>query len=313
MTTYSPALEAQAIYSADGARLSVETAGHPALPAVVFIPDSLSLQTKECWDHQFLASSLPREYYLVRYDPRGSGDSSQPDCRADYSGARRAYDLHTVLTGLRIRQAVLVGSGWGGFVITEYLRHFGGAELVAGVAFVGAVTEISNRWRHLTHLNTIQSWIKQLSLTSAYGRPGHARYSQHIETLQEFVRTLYWQLPDQFTYNQAVANALKTPSYVIRTLLDQAEKTDSIAVLEEMDVPVLSLQGENDPFVQTRYSNFISSHTADSRSRIYRQVGHCPYQETAQFNRDLRTFLQQVYQPEQVDSGLFPTQRSVAS
>lgn len=305
MTTYSPALEAQAIYSADGARLSVETAGHPALPAVVFIPDSLSLQTKECWDHQFLASSLPQQYYLVRYDPRGSGDSSQPDCRADYTGARRAYDLHTVLTGLRIRRAVLVGSGWGGFVITEYLRHFGGAELVGGAVFVGAVTEISSRWRHLTHLSTIQNWIKLLSSTSAHGR---SRHSEHIETLQEFVKTLYWQMPDQFTYNQAVANALKTPSYVIRTLLDQAEKTDSVPVLEEMDVPVLSLQGENDPLIQSRYSNFISSHTADSRSRIYRQVGHCPYQETAQFNRDLRTFLQQVY----VESSLFPTGRSVS-
>ncbi len=288
MQTLSPALYEQTLLCSGGTALSLETAGGSALPPVVWVPDTLTLQTKECWDYQFLASDLPNSYFLVRYDPRGHGHSSAPKSKRSYNLKTQAADLHTVLSHLNLQDAVLVGSGWGGAIITEYLRTYDYSSTVAGIAFVNAVTEHSPRWRYFVHSQTLQGWLYSIASSSCKDRP---------RLLQDFIQTIYWRQPDRFTLNQMIANALRTPQSVLSLLADQASQGDSRALLESLDIPVLAVQGENDPLIQSRAHNFIVSHTtsAETYSNLYRQVGHCPFHETSQFNRDLKSFLATIY------------------
>lgn len=94
----------------NGAQLYVETAGS-GYPLVLV--HGFSLDTR-MWDDQFM--DLAQDYYVIRYDMRGFGQSSNPmqEC---YS---HIEDLHAVLTYLNVAEAYLVGHSMGGARVLEF-------------------------------------------------------------------------------------------------------------------------------------------------------------------------------------------------
>ncbi|WP_019819017.1 alpha/beta fold hydrolase, partial [Saccharomonospora saliphila] len=109
--------------------------GDPA-PAIVFVHGWA--QSAAAWNAQ-LADPALRRFRLAAMDLRGHGCSGVPADGYDDPLAW-AGDLAAVLR-LLDRPAVLVGWSYGGLVISDYLRVHGTRD-VAGLVFVGAITEI---------------------------------------------------------------------------------------------------------------------------------------------------------------------------
>lgn len=99
----------QFCYSGDVA-LAVYCQGDPSKPNIVLVhgyPDNSSV-----WD--LLADYLVDEFYLIRYDVRGAGNSAAPADQSAYRLGRLQEDLETVTAQFCSRsQFHLVGHDWG--------------------------------------------------------------------------------------------------------------------------------------------------------------------------------------------------------
>ncbi len=93
----------------DDVHFYVQTSEDGSCPASIFLPDLLSLQTKKCWDQQFLLM-MGHPYDLARYDLRGSGCSSKPEDVLASTGQHFAEDLEAVMAALDLHRVVAVAA-----------------------------------------------------------------------------------------------------------------------------------------------------------------------------------------------------------
>src|SRR5262245_12658001 len=126
---------AEKIVGGGGLNLAVYEAGKPGAPAIVLIHGFT--QNFMTWDQQF--SELADRFHVVAYDFRGHGGSDKPLEAQKYTDSSLwADDLAAVIRSRNLRRPVLVGWSYGGYVIADYVRKYGDAEL-GGVVFEGAV------------------------------------------------------------------------------------------------------------------------------------------------------------------------------
>ncbi|MFB7513200.1 alpha/beta fold hydrolase [Streptomyces sp. NPDC056144] len=87
------------------------------------------------WERQ-TAALLDAGHRVITYDRRGFGRSSQPTTGYDYDTF--ADDLNTVMEGLDLRDAVLVGFSMGTGEVARYVASYGSGR-VAKVAFLASL------------------------------------------------------------------------------------------------------------------------------------------------------------------------------
>ena len=113
----------------DGTRLYYETAGSGE--TVAFVPDIGTGAWLWGWQHAALAGP----YEAVVWNPRGTGESSQP--RGDLSMRTFANDLDAVLADVGASATHVVGCGLGAMVALEYARRKGRARKLVLVSGAG--------------------------------------------------------------------------------------------------------------------------------------------------------------------------------
>jgi non-heme chloroperoxidase len=79
---------------------------------------------------------LDAGYRVIAYDRRGFGDSSKPTSGYDYDTF--ASDLHSLITGLDLRDVTLVGFSMGGGEVARYVGTYG-SERVTKAVFMAAI------------------------------------------------------------------------------------------------------------------------------------------------------------------------------
>ncbi len=90
----------------------------------------------QMWEYQ-LEALAGAGYRVIAYDRRGFGRSSVPYQAYDYD--HLAADLHAVMEGLDLKDAILVGFSMGGGEVVRYLSRYGSARVHKAV-LIGAVT-----------------------------------------------------------------------------------------------------------------------------------------------------------------------------
>jgi len=126
-----------------GLKLHVREWGNPNAPAIFFIHGWS--QHHLCWQAQ-IESALAESHRLVAMDLRGHGQSEAPLEAEHYTrGELWAEDVRNVLKALDLRDAILVGWSYGGFIIGDYLRRYGDGD-IAGINFAAAAVVIGQRW-----------------------------------------------------------------------------------------------------------------------------------------------------------------------
>jgi non-heme chloroperoxidase len=251
------------IEGAGGARIAVRTAGTPEGPPIVFVHGWA--RSHADWSAQLTDPTLTDCYHLIAPDLRGHGDSDAPENGYD-DPAVWAADVAEVLD-FAGAPAVLVGSSYGGLVITDYLRILGDRR-VTGLLFAGALTEIGP------------------------GNPGGAVGELMGPGLRDYLSpdpavaipaltTLTWGLTaepaDGETIQRRLGEFLRVPPRVRRALFRRS--VSSAEVLASIRLPTLLVHGTADRVVDPSAAEYASGKIPGASMRWFHEVGHLPFVE----------------------------------
>ncbi len=91
--------------------------------------------SRKSWEQQ-VWKIVEEGFRCISYDRRGFGISSQPWGEYDYSTL--ASDLNTIIDGLDLKDAVIVGFSMGGGEVVRYLTDYG-ADKIAKAALISSI------------------------------------------------------------------------------------------------------------------------------------------------------------------------------
>jgi len=266
----------RSVRSADGTLLNVLTDGDPRNPALLFIHGFA--QSGAAWQRQ--ADALRDDFFVVRFDLRGHGDSAKPADEASYAESRRwADDVAALLHELALREPILIGWSYGGRVIADYLSVYGD-EAIAGIVLVGAISLMGVPPSEQFGNPAIRAiWRELLSPDDAVARTGFERFSR-------------------FCFAAPVADAdiaamaevsLRLPAHARGAMLKRT--LDSAPVWAAYRKPALIVHGEADAIVLPAAADWHASRLPQAVSKRYPGIGHVAFVEaTGAFNADLRAF-----------------------
>jgi non-heme chloroperoxidase len=238
----------------------------------------------DAWDAQMLFLA-ERGYRVVAHDRRGHGRSGQPWTGNDMD--TYADDLATVIDGLSLKNAVLVGHSTGGGEVARYLgRH--GTGRVAKVVLLGAIPplmlrtpnnpkglpiEVFDEIRKNTRANRSQ-FFRDLALPFfGFNRPG-------VKAVQGTIDS-FWR--------QGVQASIKGAYDCIK----QFSEVDFTEDLKRIDKPTLVAHGDDDQIVPIVASAQLSSKLIKNATlKIYPGAPHgLAITQADEFNADLLAFI----------------------
>ncbi len=271
---------------AGGVRLRYRVEGPADAPALVLIHGWS--QSLEAWDRLFDpdVADLTERYRVVAFDLRGHGRSDGPDGAEHYQDGRAwAEDLDAVIEATcgPAVPVVLVGWSYGGFIISDYLRHRG-ADRVAGVCFVAASVNLDE---HQVP-DYLAPAFPPLAERAASDDQGEAEAA-----IRDFVSLCSARPLDRELFEAVVACNLLTAPAVRAALGDREVNSDDL--LAELTAPVLIIQGTADAIVLPATARYIGDRCRHAETIYYDGVGHLPMLEASdRFAADLATFAERV-------------------
>ncbi|HEY6407745.1 MAG TPA: alpha/beta hydrolase [Ktedonobacteraceae bacterium] len=279
----NPKYNGRYVEGAGGTRLFVEENGNPSGPTILWIHGYS--QCRLSWDNQFENEELASQFHMVRVDLRGHGLSDKPtDPAAFQDGKIWADDIQAVISALRLNKPVLAGWSYGGFIICDYIRHYGQDNL-GGLIFVAAATEMGR-----DEANALLG-AEFLQLVPGFFSTDYATGSA---ALQQFMGMATYEELDPHTFYYLVGlNSVTLPASRQGMFM---RELDNGAVMATITVPSLITQGKDDRIVLSASSDNIARHIPHVSRVDYDHCGHVPFVEAAeQFNRDVAAFMQGVH------------------
>jgi non-heme chloroperoxidase len=233
-----------------------------------------------------LLSDLADDFHLVAFDLRGHGLSGKP-WQADLVAPSEAWagDVAAVIAATGLEKPVIVGWSYGGFVISDYVRHFG-TENIAGINMVGSLgglvprspfpqTEISEQ--------LMENSRKSRSLV----------FDENVEAALNTAMSFYTPNMDDQDKQAQFAMGLLMPSYVKRAMAGR--DLDNVDIADQFDVPVLLTRGSRDMVMPANDTEVALQTLQDAKLSFYDDTGHLPfYHHPERFNQELADFVRQV-------------------
>ena len=209
---------------------------------------------------------------------------SQPIRPLFQDGKIWADDIQAVISALRLNKPILAGWSYGGFIICDYIRHYGQANL-GGIIFVAAATEIgrdeANALLGADFLQLVPGFFS-------------TDYAEGSAALQQFMGMATYEELDPHTFYYLVGfNSVTLPASRQGMFM---RELDNGALMQTITIPSLIVQGKDDRIVLPASSDNIARHVSHVSRVDYDHCGHVPFVEAAeQFNRDVATFMQRVH------------------
>ena len=274
-------MESYTVVGGGGTELRVDVAGPTDAPTILLVHGYS--QSRLCWYEQF-DGTLTEEFRLVAPDLRGHGDSDKPGGGDRYRDpALWAADLRAVIDELATDDPVLVGWSYGGLVVSDYLA-VEGTDDVAGVVFVGAITEKGTDAAADVAGEEFAAMLDDLETRDA---------EESVNSLGRFLDICTAEpVPPRERHLMLGYNARCPPR--VREAL-QARSGANAETLRELDVPALFAHGAVDRVVRPQAAERHADLVPDGEVSIYEGVGHSPFIEApARFDRELREFARRV-------------------
>jgi non-heme chloroperoxidase len=271
------------IESADGTRLFVEETGDTTKPAVLWLHGYC--QNRLCWEEQFTDEVLASQYHMVRLDLRGHGLSDKPTDPTSFQESKTwADDLHTIITALHLQKPTLAGWSYGGYLLCDYIRHYG-QNTPAGLIFVAAATEMGYKDAYTLFGPTFLQLIPGFFSTD---------YTEGSAALQQLTEMLTYKELDPPTFYSLLGIMAVTLPASRRGMFTR--RLDNRALMSNITIPTLIVQGAQDRVVLPASSAMIARHLPHATSITYKGCGHMPFtEEKERFNRDIAAFLQSIH------------------
>jgi pimeloyl-ACP methyl ester carboxylesterase len=235
---------------------------------------------------------LSQDYTVVAYDRTGFGYTSRPmpDDWSDtspYSPLSQVEQLIALMDTLGIEDAVLVGNSAGG--ITAALTAVYYPERVKALILVAAAIFEGGPPRWLSPVLRIPQVKRLGSLAIRY-------YYTHFF---DYVHKRAWHDPSKRT--PEIRNGYRKPLQCRnwdRALWEYVFAYESLNLgdrLDEVELPVLIITGDDDRIVPQQGSERIADHIADAELVIMPDTGHLPHEENSKlFLEVVNAFLKKV-------------------
>lgn len=265
-----------------GLQLAVYEAGNPEGPPILFLHGIT--QSHLSWCRQ-MQGALAEDFRLVAMDLRGHGASDKPLDAANYTDSELfAKDVHAVIRSKSLDRPVLVGWSYGGFVIADYLRHYGDGD-IGGIVLVG----VSPR------LGTEEA---QADLGPEFLEAAGGLMSGDVKTNIEAVRNFLPLVTEEPLSDEArdivFGTAMMVPPAVRRALFGR--ELDNVAVFAGLNAPALIAHGRHDRIVRLSTAQEMAEVMPNAELKVYDDSGHAPFLEEAErFNQDLASFVRDVH------------------
>ncbi|THU91361.1 alpha/beta-hydrolase [Dendrothele bispora CBS 962.96] len=131
----SNAISSKFVPSSDGSLIYAEAVGDPNKPALVLVPGyTLSTQV---FDKQFDDEEMRKELFLIRYDPRGHGQSAKPEKEEGHTSKLYADDFAVVCKAFGVRKPVFAGWSLAAVILADICTHLGPDAISGGILLAG--------------------------------------------------------------------------------------------------------------------------------------------------------------------------------
>lgn len=265
-----------------GVPLSVARGGNPDGPDILFIHGFS--QSYLSWDMQ-INSDLAEKFSITVFDLRGHGASGKPTDPASYQSSQLwADDVAAIIAQENLDKPVLVGWSWAGFIIMNYIRHYG-VEGITAINLVGANTSLQGA--------VPPPPPKPGQNVAWFGQMMSPNISENLEGVTAFIDLVTAKpLPADVRQTNITFNMM-TPHYVRSAMMGYPlDNTDLVA---KTTVPVLISHGTEDPIVSYTVATSTLDILPSSTLSTYENIGHAPFMEDAErFNRELTEFVLRV-------------------
>lgn len=265
---------------ANGIELEYDTFGSPQDQPLLLI---MGLGTQmTAWEPRFCAMLAERGYYVIRFDNRDIGLSTQfdqmpePDLLAILSGDPRtapylladmADDAAGLLDALGIEQAHVVGASMGGMIAQELtIRH--------GERVLSLCSIMSTTGNHAVGQPSGEAM-------AAIMAPRGADRTEAIERAVIVQRVISSQTPeyavtDEVRYSRAVEayDRAYRPDGGIRQLAAIAASPDRTEALGTLKLPVLVMHGDQDPLVNISGGRATAAAIHGADLLVFPGMGH---------------------------------------
>ncbi|NKB43131.1 MAG: alpha/beta fold hydrolase [Alphaproteobacteria bacterium] len=275
--------EFQMVEGYGGVPLNVMTAGDPKNPGILLIHGMA--QASQAFRLQF-ESSLADDFYLVAFDMRGHGLSGKP-WQPDLLGPSQAWagDVAAVMAVTGLDKPVVVGWSYGGFVVSDYIRHYG-VDNIAGVNLVGSLGGLVPRSPFPPSDN-----IKEMLENSA--RTRSMNLNDNVVAANNTAATFYTDTMTEVDKSAQVAMGLMMPAYVRRAMAGR--KLDNTDIADQVSIPVLLSRGSEDIMMPANDSEVAMDTLSDAEFSFYEDTGHLPFfQHPDRYNEELAEFARRV-------------------
>ena len=196
--------------------------------------------SRKSWEQQ-VWKIVEEGFRCISYDRRGFGISSQPWGEYDYSAL--ASDLDTLIEGLDLKDAVIVGFSMGGGEVVRYLTDYGSDKIAKAVLISSIVPLVKKKNDNPDGvpeeaLNEIIDSLQKdrVGFLKEFGK-GFYNYKDNKDKVSEA----------QLDYDFSIASHA-SPRATIQTALAWME-TDFRSELKNVDVPTLIVHGDADETV----------------------------------------------------------------
>ncbi|MEQ9443988.1 MAG: alpha/beta hydrolase [Rhodospirillaceae bacterium] len=270
-----------------GVPLNVMTAGNPDNPAILFIHGMA--QASQAFRLQF-ESGLADEFYLVAFDMRGHGLSGKP-WQQELLGPSQPWagDVATVMAVTGLDKPVVVGWSYGGFVVADYVRHYG-VDNIAGINLVGSLGGLVPRSPFPQTDD-----VKEIMENSA--RTRSLNLLDNVIAAENVAASFYTDNMTEADKAAQVAMGLMMPAYVRRAMAGR--KLDNIDIAMQMTVPMLLTRGSDDLMMPDSDTTLALETLPNAILSFYPDTGHLPFfQRVDRFNNELSEFAKTVQMSE---------------
>lgn len=261
-----------------GLELNVMEWGRRDGPAILFIHGWS--QAYLCWQKQY-ESELADHFRLIAFDLRGHGMSAAPTDPACYQDGRLwAEDVRAIIETLDLAPVVLVGWSYGSFVIGDYLRAHGAADIAAinlvggGVRFGGAA---------------IGTYIGG-GFTEPFPRAISRDLTVSIDAMREFINRCFLVKMSRTDYERVLCFNMTARPDVRAAMVTRDIEMDS--VLRAYRGPLLVSHGRKDSMVLPASAELVRELCPQAQLSWYDDAAHGPFFEAPEkFNDELAAFV----------------------
>lgn len=265
-----------------GLQLAVYEAGDPEGPPILFIHGIT--QSHLAWGRQ-MQGPLAEEFHLVAMDLRGHGASDKPLDAANYTDSELfAKDIDSVIRSKSLERPVLVGWSYGGYVIADYLRHFGDGD-IGGIVLVGVSPRLGTE-EAKDDLGP--------DFLAAVGGLMSGDVRTNIEAVRNFLPLVTEKPLSDEARDIAFGSAMMVPPAVRRGLFGR--ELDNVDVFAGVEASALIVHGRHDRIVRLGTAQEMAEIMPNAELKVYDGSGHAPFLEEAEgFNQDLAAFVRSAH------------------